>query len=308
MRTTANPPIPRRQRHILGRRESLLGYGFFMPSFAVLCLFLLWPCLQIVLLSLTNTNLLRPDRSASVGLANYQQLYQSVEFWSSLSRSLSFTSAVSVLSIVISYLIANLVNFEFRGRQVVYMLLFLPWVVSDVITAFVFRWNYDMMYGVFNYLLVDVLGILARPVSWLGNPDTVMAAVVVPTVWRFLPFSILVILAALKQVPGELIEAARMDGANGLGLHRHIILPAIAAPLVILVTLRVGAVFRSFDLVWLLTQGGPGDATRILPVLYYQTAFTAMQVGYAAAIAVNIFMFVFLVYLVIYVLFGREAF
>jgi multiple sugar transport system permease protein len=242
------------------------------------------------------------------GLANYAWLYEQEAFWVSLFRSLVLTFSSTVASISLSYCIACLIDFEFKGKSIVYAALFLPWVISDVVTAFVFRWNYDMTYGVVNYVLVDLLHLLRAPVSWLGTHYTAMPALIVATVWRFLPFSTLVIIAALKQVPATLIDAARIDGASTVKMHTRVIIPVIKAPLIILLTLRIGALFRSFDLTWLLTKGGPGDATDILPILYYRTAFEGMDMGKGAAVAVHIFLLVYLIYFVLYSLFGKEAF
>ena len=297
--------------NVSGRRrtEIRLGLLFFLPAFVLLCGLLLWPCLQIIWLSFTKTNLLRPDRTGVfTGIDNYLWLYRHSEFWISVSRSLVLTVFTTVVSIGLSYMIAVLLNRDFRGRPLIYVALFLPWVISDVITAFIFRWNYDMTYGIVNYVLVDTLHILSTPVSWLGTSETAMPAVVVALVWRFMPFSTLVILAAMKQVPDALIDAARIDGTSPLALHTRVIIPSIKAPLVILTTLRIGAIFRSFDLTWLLTKGGPGDATDILPIYYYRMAFEGMEVGKGAAVAVHIFAFVFLVYYMIYCFFGKEAF
>lgn len=291
------------------RSEAKMGLYFFLPAFIVLCVFLLWPCLQVVLFSFTKMNLLQPDQMGRiVGFRNYLSLYQNSDFWISGYRSLIFTVASTLISILLSYLIASFVNFEFKGKSLVYVGLFLPWVISDVVTAFVFRWNFDMNFGIINYILVDLLHLLHEPVSWLGSPHTALPAVIFATIWRFMPFSTLVIIAALKQVSGDLTEAAKLDGASLWKMHTHVIIPAIKAPLVVLFILRVGALFRSFDLIWLLTKGGPGDATNVLPILYYRTAFQGMDLGMATTVAVHIFLFVLIIYLGIFKLFGREAF
>lgn len=298
--------LPRSGRR---RLEFRLGLLFFLPAFSLLCLLLLWPCLQVLGLSFTRTNLLRPDRAGTfVGISNYFWLYTHAEFWISVARSLVLTFSTTIVSITLSYVVAALLMREFRAKSVLYAALFLPWVISDVITAFIFRWNYDMTFGIVNYVLVDLLHVLRAPISWLGTSETAMPAVVVALVWRFMPFSTLVLLAAMKQIPESLFDAARIDGASLLALHTRVIIPAIKAPLVILTTLRIGALFRSFDLTWLLTKGGPGDATNVLPIYYYRMAFEGMDIGKGAAIAVHIFIFVFAVYYLIYRLFGKEAF
>ncbi len=296
-------------KNLYSKSETKIGYSFFLPAFIVLCIFLLWPCLQLLILSFTKTNMLRPDQAGKfIGLRNYINLYKNAEFWTAGYRSLVFTAIATVVSIVLSYLIASLVNFDFRGKSLVYAGLFLPWVISDVITAFIFRWSYDMTYGIVNYLLSETLHILSGPIPWLGRMDTAMPAVIIANVWRLMPFSTMVIIAALKQVPAGLLEAARMDGASNFRVHTKVIIPSIKAPLAVLYILRIGALFRSFDIIWLLTKGGPGNATNVLPIYYYRTAFEGMSLGSGAAIAVHILLFVIVCYYIIFRLFGKEAF
>ena len=281
----------------------------FLPALILLALFLIWPTFKVFYTSFTDSNLLRPERSGTfIGLENYARLYSDSEFIKTLGRSVIFTLLATALSLIISYLIAVLIDIDFFGKGLISALIFLPWVISDVVTSFIFRWNYDMMYGIINYFLFDIFHIIPEPIAWLGNNNTAMIAVIIANVWRLLPFSTLTIIAALKQVPTELIDSGRVDGVSWLRMHLKIIIPYLKAPLTILLTLRIGALFRSFDIIWLLTKGGPGYETTTLPIFYYKTAFEAMNIGRGAAIAVHIFIFVFLIYLLIYKSFGKDAF
>lgn len=293
----------------LKHRDYIVAYGLFIPTFILLCLFLVWPTVNVIMLSFTKSNLLRPEKGSVFNWGqNFVTLLKDREFCYTIIRSLVYTFSATAISLVLSYLTAVLVNHEFGGKGVVIALLFLPWVVSDVVTSFVFKWSYDTMYGIINYLLFDVMHILKSPIAWLGNQHTALPAVIVANIWKLLPFSTLNIIAALKQVPTEITESAKVDGATPIRTHLSIIIPYLKAPLAILLTLRIGALFRSFDITWLLTKGGPGYATTTLPIQYYKTAFEAMDVGKGSAVAVFILAFVFLVYFVIYKSFGKDAF
>jgi multiple sugar transport system permease protein len=298
------------RKHLrLKQRDYIIAYSIFIPTFCVLFLFLVWPTIEVLFLSFTRSNLLRPAQGNTFNWGkNYIALLSDREFVGIILRSLVYTFSATAISLVLSYLIAVLVNYEFKGRGVVIALLFLPWVVSDVVTSFVFKWSYDTMYGIINFLLFDVLRLIPTPIAWLGNQYTALPAVIVANVWKLLPFSTLSIIAALKQVPLEITESAKVDGASSIRTHLSIIIPYLKAPLAILLTLRIGALFRSFDITWLLTKGGPGYATTTLPIQYYKTAFEAMDVGKGSAVAVHILLFVFLVYFIIYKLFGKDAF
>lgn len=298
-----------RKKLRLKDRDYMVAYGIFIPTFFLLFCFLVWPTLQVILLSFTNSSLLRPEKGDVFNWGqNYVSLLTDSEFIGILIRSLVYTFSATAISLVLSYLTAVLVNFDFRGKGIAIALIFLPWVVSDVVVSFVFKWSYDMMYGIFNYLFYDLLHILSAPITWLGDRNTALLAVIIANVWKLLPFSTLSIIAALKQVPLELIESAKIDGASSIKTHTGVIIPYLKAPLAILLTLRIGALFRSFDITWLLTKGGPGNATTTLPIQYYKTAFEAMDVGKASAVAVHILLFVFAVYFIIYKWFGKEAF
>ena len=298
-----------RKKLTLRQKDARFAYLVFSPAFALLIAFLIWPTLRVFLLSFTDSNLLRPKANKQFNwFKNYLWLFSNKEFLLTMFRSTIFTISATIISLVISYLIAVLIHVEFIGKGLVTALLFLPWVISDVVTAFVFKWNYDLMYGIINYFLFDLLHILSEPIAWLGNRYSSFPSVIIANIWRLLPFSTLTIIAALQQVPQEIIDSAKVDGSGPIRMHLKIIIPYLKAPLTILLTLRIGALFRSFDIIWLLTKGGPGYSTTTLPVMYYKTAFEAMDIGQGAAIAVHIFLFVFLVYLFIYRTLGKDAF
>ena len=287
-------------------KRTLFGLALLAPAVILLALLFLRPMVDLVVTSLTNKNLLRPDRLNYIGLDNYGWMFSEKEFWSSIGRSLVFTASVTVISIVVSMCIALMMNFEFKVKRVLFALILLPWVTSFMSSAFVFTLLYDYSYGVFNYLLSDVLGITGVQ-NWLGSQSTAMGATVLVSTWHFLPFSILVLTNALKQVPADLFESARIDGAGSIRTFFSISLPTIKPSLITLLIVRFAAAFKTFESIFLLTQGGPAQATTTLPMWYYQIGFQSFRAGKGAAIGVMLILTVLVAYFILIKTFGEEA-
>lgn len=288
------------------QKGNLFGLILLIPAIVILGFLFINPIITLVQTSLTDKNLLKPKSGKFIGLGNYLWMLTEKSFWKALNKSLIYTLGVTVASIGLSMMIALLMNFQFKGRRVCFALILLPWVTSYMASAFIYTLLYDYSYGVFNYVFTDVLKIMSRQ-NWLGNLDTVMGSVITVSVWHFLPFSILVLTNAIKQVPMDVYESARIDGAGSVRIFRSITLPMIKPSLITLLIVRIAAVFKSFDSIFLLTKGGPGDATTTLPLYYYEVSFGAYRVGKGSAIGVMLILIVLLIYFVLIKLFGEEA-
>lgn len=288
------------------RRNNLFGLMLLIPALVILGFLFINPIISLVQTSLTNKNMLKPKSGKFIGLENYIWMLTETDFWDSLGKSLTYTLSVTAASIIISMLIAMLMNFEFFGRRVCFALILLPWVTSYMASAFVYSLLYDYSYGVFNFLFTDLFRLNARQ-NWLGDLKTVMGSVVTVAVWHFLPFSILVLTNAIKQVSSDIYESARIDGAGSVRIFRSITLPMIKPSLVTLLIVRIAAVFKSFDSIFLLTKGGPGDATTTLPLYYYEVSFGSYRVGKGSAIGVALILIVLLIYFILIKMFGEDA-
>jgi ABC-type sugar transport system permease subunit len=163
--------------------------------------------------------------------------------------------------------------------------LLIPWVAPTVVSALNFLWIFDGSLGVLNYLLVRVFRILPQGVGWLSEPGTAMASVIAVNVWRGFPFFGISFLAGMKGIPNELYEAAAVDGANALHRFRHVTLPGIRNITIIVVLLSTIWTFNDFAIVYILTKGGPGGSTMVMPVFTYETAFGAQRLGEAIAVS-----------------------
>ena len=164
-------------------------------------------------------------------------------------------------------------------------MLLIPWVAPTVVSALNFLWIFDGSLGVLNYLLVKVFRVLPQGVGWLSEPGTAMASVIAVNVWRGFPFFGISFLAGMKAIPGELYEAAAVDGASPLQRFCHVTLPGIKNIAIIVVLLSTIWTFNDFGIVYILTKGGPGGSTMVMPVLTYETAFGAQRLGEAIAVA-----------------------
>jgi multiple sugar transport system permease protein len=236
-----------------------------------------------VYLSLTRKYVGMPP--VFVGLENYVRLTFDGFFRRAVANSFIFTGASVAVKLVLGMVMALVLTSRIRWRGFWTGVLLIPWVAPTVVSALNFLWIYDYSLGVLNYLLVRVFRILPRGVGWLSEPGTAMASVIAVNVWRGFPFFGISFLAGMKAVPGELYEAAAVDGATAVQRFRHVTLPGIRNIVIIVVLLSTIWTFNDFAIIYILTKGGPGGATQVLPVLTYEIAFGAQRLGEAIAVA-----------------------
>ena len=266
------------------RRRARFAYCLILPSLIVITLLDVYPLVEGIVASFQKQNMMRPDPDAFVGWAhNARALTHEPVFWASVGKTVIWTAGSVVGAYLFALGLALLLDREIRGRNVFRALFLLPWVMPDVSTALIWRWLYGDEFGVFNALLLR-FGVVDRPVLWLADPDLAMASVIAVQIWKLYPVMFVVLLAALQGVPRELHEAAMLDGAHAIQRFRYITLPFIRATSIVITLLASIWTFQAFDIVYLLTGGGPAGATRILPTLIYEKAFWGLEMGYATAL------------------------
>jgi multiple sugar transport system permease protein len=222
-----------------------------------------------------------------VGLANYaQMLGPDGRFLGALGVTLIWTGGTLALQLGLGIGLALLLNQQLWFRSLARGLALFPYLVSTVVAVLVWRWLFNDFFGLFNRALI-ALDIIAQPVDWLGQMPNAMASTIVVGAWKFFPFVVIAVLARLQTIPEALYEAARLDGASAVGRFRDVTLPQLAEVLGIVVLLRAIWDFKEFDLIFLLTGGGPVDATRTLPLVVYQEAFGLNRMGLASAYALG---------------------
>jgi ABC-type sugar transport system permease subunit len=260
-----------------------LGLLFILPIVVLVLALVAYPFTYAVYLSLTRKYVGVPP--VFVGLDNYVKLTADGFFQRAVANSFIFTFGSVAVKLVLGVVMALVLSSPIRFRGFFTGVLLIPWVAPTVVSALNFLWIYDYSLGVLNYLLVRVFGLLPQGVGWLSEPYTAMASVVAVNIWRGFPFFGISFLAGMKAIPGELYEAASVDGASPLQRFRHVTLPGLKNILIIVVLLSTIWTFNDFQIVYILTKGGPGGATQVLPVLTYEIAFGAQRLGEAIAVA-----------------------
>ncbi len=245
--------------------------------------FLLYPIASSLLTSFTDRNPLRAE-STFIGLDNYRQLFADPRLLASLRFTIVVVIAVTIASNVIGLGFAMLLNRPSIGYRVMRTLIFIPQVLSGVIVAFIWR-SILTQNGLLNTFLRSI-GLADQPISWIGTPDLALLSVCVVVSWATIAFATVVYVAALQSVPGELYEAARMDGATAVGRFRFVTLPMIAPGMTISIVLCLITTFKLYDVIAVLTGGGPANSTQTTAFYLITVAFTTNRFGYASAIAI----------------------
>ena len=271
---------------MLVKKRARFAYFMILPSMVIITLLTLVPLLDGLIVSIQSQDLARPNPTRFVGLAHYSRaLIEDEDFWSSLGRTLIWTVGSVVGAYCLALSLALLVNIDIQGRKFFRALFLLPWVVPEVSTALLWKWLYGDEFGILNFILKS-LGMINSPVLWLADPALAMPSVIAVQIWKLYPVMFIVLLAAFQNVPKELHEAATIDGANSRQRFWYITLPFIRGTSVIITLLASIWSFQNFDIIYLLTGGGPAGATKVLATLMYQKAFWGSEMGYAAAIGV----------------------
>ncbi|WP_099771537.1 carbohydrate ABC transporter permease [Mesotoga sp. H07.pep.5.3] len=263
------------------RSKSILWY--VLPAVLVLLAISIYPLIRSITLSLYNYNLLKPDRINFTGLGNYVNAFTDSNFWNALKRTAYFTVFGVSIELILGMLIALLMNRDFRGKGIVRSLMIVPMILSPVAVGLVWRILYDYDAGMVNYFL-SFLGVSKH--AWLGDQTTALLSLIATDIWQWTSFCFLVCLAGLENIPQEPFEAARIDGASRLQSFRYLTLPFMKPVLTVVFTLRIIDSVKMFDLVFIMTNGGPGRSTETMNFFIYQTAFKFFHIGRASSYAV----------------------
>jgi multiple sugar transport system permease protein len=234
-----------------------------------------------------------------VGLDNYRTLLATADFWRSLLNTVIWTAGTLVLQILFGVAMALLLHQNLWFRSLARSLVLFPYFVSTVVAVLVWRWLFNDLYGILNHVMI-VAGLSAMPLDWLGSMPNAMISVILVGAWKYFPFVVIAVLARLQTIPDALYEAARIDGAGPIARFCDITLPQLREVLAVVILLRAIWDFKEFDLIWLLTGGGPVISTQTLSLLVYKEAFALNQMGMASAVAVTM-MAVMLVFMVVYI-------
>ena len=260
------------------------AYLFVGPLAIVLLAVAVFPILYSFYISLFSLKLTRPGRMPFVGLDNYVLVLSDPQFWQAVERT-TFFSAISVVAIALLALMAALLlNQDFPGRRALSAVLLVPWAIPYVANALMWKWIYDSNYGALNGLLYQ-LDFINSYMVWLGDSDKTLALIANAFVWKEVPLATILLLVGLKTIPADLTAAAKVDGANTLRRFFHITLPSLKSSFALVVVYETMMAIRHFDLFFVLTEGGPGDASHVVAWRIYVETFRNLSFGTGAAMA-----------------------
>ncbi|MEP9349266.1 sugar ABC transporter permease [Xanthobacter sp. KR7-225] len=302
--TAAETRAPSRARAFwsgIGQGRHVLGLMFMLPAAAFLLFFLTYPLGLGVWLGFTDTRIGRSG--VFIGLENYQSLWEDSLFWLVVFNTLLYTIGASILKFGLGLWLALLLNQHLPFKAFFRAVVLLPWVVPTVLSAIAFWWIFDSQYSIISWALIR-MGLIDAPINFLGDVWNARASVMAANVWRGIPFVAISLLAGLQTIPPSLHEAATLDGASNWQRFRFITLPMLSPIIAVVMTFSVLFTFTDFQLIYVLTRGGPLNSTHLMATLSFQRAIPGGSLGEGAAIAVA--MIPFLLSAILFSYFGLQ--
>ena len=282
-------------------------YLLLLPALVFTVVVLVYPLLQNLHNSVRRVSLIR-GMGEWVGLLNYEKVFQDSVFWLAFQNTILYASLGTFHALLVGLAFALLLNMKIgRITNIMGFIYTVPWVISPVVAGFAWKWLLNDNFGIVNHWLIS-LGIISEGITWLGNPTTALLCVIVARLWQFYPFAMVMFLAGLQAIPEEQYEAAAVDGASTLGKFIHITLPNLRPVTTVLLLLGVIWSFNDFNMVFVMTRGGPIHASMVLPVLVREFSFVQFDLGKGSALSILIFgMLISLSFIYLRVISRREA-
>ncbi len=291
-----NTAGPRRGKPGTGGSQirGLMPYLWLLPALLLYGVFKIYPMIEGIWLSLLNWDGI--DDPVFIGLRNFQRMFSDTQLGAALLHNVEYALASVIGKVVLSLLLAVLINQQLRGRGAYRTALFTPVVMSFVVVSLLWTWLFNYQFGlVNNFLHILGLGFLSQ--DWLGNPRLALWSEIAVDIWKWYGFHMVIFLSGLQTIPVELYEAAWVDGASRLQQFFRITLPLLQPVMIINITIALAGAFNTFDIPYLMTEGGPGNATLVLSLHIYQQAFQFNKLGYGSALSYALFLLVSVVVL-----------
>ncbi|HEU5378573.1 MAG TPA: sugar ABC transporter permease [Ktedonobacteraceae bacterium] len=284
-----------------------MPYTFVAPAVIFLGIFLIYPVFTTIVYSFEQVNVggLLTGVTPFVGLQNYQHVLSDPQFQSAILVSLIFTVTCVVFQFTIGFLLALLFKERFPLAGPMRALLLIPWLLPLIVSATIFKWMLQTDNGIINYALLS-FHLLSHPITWLDDPKIALVGPIIANIWIGIPFNMSLLMAGLQGIPGSLYEAATVEGARGWQQFRRITWPMMRAQSLAVLVLGTILTINVFDLIYVMTGGGPVDATTTLPLYAYQNSFVFYQLGNGAAATMLLFLFLLVVAVVYLALLSKE--
>jgi multiple sugar transport system permease protein len=268
-------------------QEHVFGYGLILPALLLIASLVAYPFVMAIYFSLSDYWVGSPG--SFVGLQNFREILRWDVFQGAVYNSFVFTLIAVALKIVLGVWLAMLLFRAFKFKRVIRGAVLLPWVIPTALSTLAWKWMFDSLYSVVNWSAIRV-GVISPPgPNWLGQADYAMAAVIAVNVWRGLPFFAIIVLAGLVSIPREYYEAAEVDGAGSWGRFRHVTVPLLKPVLAVVILFSTIFTFADFNIVQVLTAGGPINSTHLFATLAYQQGLMGGNLGQGAAISLFLF-------------------
>ncbi len=285
----------------LTQRRVRWAWIFLAPMLVVLAMVAGWPLLKTIAYGFTDASLINPEAATFVGLDNFAFLVQDPYWWASVWNTVVFAVTSVFLETVLGLIIALALNAQFRGRGGLRAAMLIPWAIPTVVSAQMWNWMFNDVFGVINHMLMSV-GLIDQPIAWTASPDTALLSIILVDVWKTTPFVALLLLAGLQMLPKECYESARVDGVHPLKVFFRITLPLLKPALVVAVIFRLLDALRVFDLVYVMS--GNNRSTMSMSVYARQQLIDFGGLGFGSAAATLIFAIIAL-FTVVYLMAAR---
>ncbi len=289
---SAARPTPRLRRM---EDERWLAFALLVPTAVLLGLFIAYPFVEGVLLSLNSTRV--GIKGEFIGLKNFEKVWNDSIFRTSVWNTFWYTGVTTVFKLALGLWLAILLNRHFRGKALVRAFILLPFIIPTVLSTFAWKWMFDPTFSVINWTLFQ-LGFITQRINWLGDPDLAMTSIIIVNVWRGVPFFAISLLAGLQTISPELQEAAAIDGARPWQRFWHVTWPLLLPVTMVVVLFSVIQTFADFQLVYVMTGGGPANATHLFATYAYQLGIGTGLLSEGAAVSLAMFPFLFLIVVV----------
>ncbi len=253
-----------------------------IPAILLVASIAFYPVLRNIILSFYHVDILSGAPTKFTGFRNFSALFADARFFRSAKNTILFTVSSVLLEFLLGLGFALMLDRSFRGRGIVRVSVLIPWALPTAVMAMGWRWIYNDVYGVLNDLLLKIR-VIQEPIAWLGNPRTAMGCAIFADVWKSTPFVALILLAGLQSIPRELYESIQLDGASPWTRFRLITFPLLLPSIAVALLFRTLQAAGVFDLMWVLTGGGPGGSTEVISLWVYDHAYRYLRLGYAAA-------------------------
>jgi multiple sugar transport system permease protein len=279
--------------------EKFYPYGSVLPALVVIVLFTIYPVIYALRISVYQYILTKPNFHPFVGFDNFQNVITSYYFKTALLNTAIYTIAAVVGVILFGLIVGNLLNSKIRSVNVLKLIILLPWAIPAVVAGLMWKWILNSDFGIFNGLLYS-LGLIKSYIPFLADPFLAKVSLIMAHIWKEGPLAAIFILAGLQLIPNELYEAAKMDGGGGLRLYRFITLPLLRPILLVVLVYETMTAILTFDIVYVMTGGGPGDSTALISWFAYSEIYKSLNLGNGIALSIIIAL-ITLVLIILYI-------